>query len=378
MAEKKEQFEVDLTIKEAKSDDVVKQMEENNQLEANQIILTQSGTEVPAMPVGSIFVSAIPLTDARVHILDGSTISQTGIYETFANLIKALVSAGNPISCSQSQFNTDVTATGNCGKFVIDDTSGTIRLPKITTFIQGLSDITNIGSSLQAGLPNITGTDRGIASQSFGLSGAFYEKAMSGTGTTYQNSSTDTSYTRTAFDASRSSSIYGKSNTVQPNATQYPYYIVLASGYKSSQVVDIDNIMNEVDSKIASQVNEKISSAINSAIDSTISAYIIAREDSGTQHYRLYSDGTQEYFGVMPSNNNGAGKVTFSHAFKSVDDMCITLTIYANTRDYAFTAHCDVKSTTSIETECFQLIAGGSINHINIGKLSYRVIGPKA
>ena len=246
MAKKKEQFEVDLTIKEAKSDDVVKQMEENNQLEANQIILTQSGTEVPAMPVGSIFVSAIPLTDVRVHLLDGSTISQTGIYETFANLIKALVSSGQPISCTQAQFDADVTATGNCGKFVIDNGAGTIRLPKITTFIQGLSSITNIGSSLSAGLPNITGTDRGVASQSFGLSGAFYEKSMSGTGTVYQDATTDTSYSRTAFDASRSSAIYGKSSTVQPNATQYPYYIVLASGYKSSQVVDVDNVMDEI------------------------------------------------------------------------------------------------------------------------------------
>ena len=214
-----------------------------------KLVKVAGGTEGFSLPIGSIFSSAIPLNDASVHLLDGSLISQTGLYKTFADLIKSLVADGHNISCSETEFNNNVSATGNCGKFVINNTAGTIRLPKITTFIQGLSNITNIGSSLSAGLPNITGTDRAIASQSFGLSGAFYEKALSGTGAFYQDVSTDTSYTRTAFDASRSNSIYGNSTTVQPPATQYPYYIVLAVGYKPSQIVEMDNIVSDVNLK---------------------------------------------------------------------------------------------------------------------------------
>lgn len=203
-----------------------------------------------SLPVGTIFPSAIPLTDASVHLLDGSTISQTGVYQEFAELLKSLISAGYNISCSQSEFDSAVSSTGNCGRFVIDNTYNTIRLPKITRFIQGLSNMIDIGKSFEAGLPNITGTDRGVASQSYGLSGAFYEKAMSGTGTVYQNSSTDTSYTRTGFDASRSSSIYGNSNTVQPQSTSFPYYIVLANGFVSDVKLDVDNIMTEVNNKM--------------------------------------------------------------------------------------------------------------------------------
>ena len=81
------------------------------------------------------------------------------------------------------------------------------------------------------------------------ISGAFENNTTSGSMYFSSDQTTSTSNngwsTRVNFDASKSNSIYGNSTTVQPRATQYPYYIVLASGYKSSQVVDIDNIMNE-------------------------------------------------------------------------------------------------------------------------------------
>lgn len=206
------------------------------------------------LPIGSIFPSAIPQTDARVHLLDGSTISQTGVYADFANLIKNLVSSGYNISCSETEFNNDVTSTGNCGKFVINNTNGTIRLPKITRFIQGLSDITNIGKSLGAGLPNITGQ----ISRSDGYPLINIVKSQSGAllpinaTTNYSNQTQSGSAERPqgiSFDASKSSSIYGNSTTVQPQSTQYPYYIVLASGYKSTEVVNFDNILSELNNK---------------------------------------------------------------------------------------------------------------------------------
>ena len=86
------------------------------------------------LPVGTIFASAIPLTDSSVHLLDGTTIAQNGIYQEFAMLLKSLVSAGYNISCSQEDFDNAVSLTGNCGKFVIDNDANTIRLPKITRF----------------------------------------------------------------------------------------------------------------------------------------------------------------------------------------------------------------------------------------------------
>lgn len=245
-----------------KSEEILNEMEDKGQLEPLTEYYTSDDDKDKAvnyfMPVGSIFISAIPQNDARVHLLDGSTIMQNGVYEDFANLIKTIDGYGiDPISCTQEEFDADVLATGNCGKFVIDDDAGTIRLPKITTFVQGLTDISNIGSSLSAGLPNIEGSmvrsDKAYP-LIFGYNQNFIEKgALSANWQTCSNqvdSSTGaTSGKRSVgfnFDASKSNSIYGNSDTVQPNATQYPYYIVLASGYKSSEVIDIDNIVNDI------------------------------------------------------------------------------------------------------------------------------------
>ena len=108
-----------------------------------------------------------------------------------------------------------------------------------------------------------------------------------------------------------------------------------------------------------------------------VAVYVVASEDSDSQHYRLYSNGIQEYFGIMASNNSGAGKTTFSHAFKSTATMCILLTPFAGTNSASIVAHCDVKSTTSIETECFEVLSS-KISHASVSQLSYRVIGPKA
>lgn len=250
----------ELVINEAESEEIV---EKQTDLTPNQIIVTptgESGIDYYGLPVGSIFASAIPVVDARAHLLDGSLITQSGIYAEFATLIKTLVSSGQPISCTQAEFTADVARTGNCGKFVIDDANNAIRLPKITTFIQGLGSIADIGKSFDAGLPNITGQfqARNIGNNNtiatypdLYNSGAFTYEGLTGAtwanGGTSQSNSTPNSLM--SFDASNSNNIYGNSSTVQPNATQFPYYIVLASGYKQQSQLDVDNIMNEVNKK---------------------------------------------------------------------------------------------------------------------------------
>lgn len=243
-------------VNEVESDDKLSKISQEQTLEPNQIFVTKDGIisdNAVGLPIGAIFASAIPITDARVHLLDGSYISRNGVYQEFATLIKSLVASGQNISCSETQFDEDVSKTGNCGKFVITN-NGTIRLPKITTFIQGLSSIANIGSSFSAGLPNITGEisrsdEYPLINMVKSQSGALSPIDRT---TTYGNQTQGGSSTRPqgiSFDASKSNSIYGNSTTVQPNATQFPYYIVLASGYKSKKSLNIDNIMNEVNSK---------------------------------------------------------------------------------------------------------------------------------
>ena len=231
----------------------------------------ESASLPTGLPIGSIITSAVPLTDASVHLLDGSTVSQTGIYADFVTYLKSQISAGYDLSCTQTEFDNDVQSTGNCGKFVIDDTAGTIRLPKITRFIQGLSSINDIGKSISAGLPNITGTFGTASHKSFRLySGAF------GDGGTHQDSrsiSDDGERCVYKFDANSGSSvrdIYGNSSTVQPQATQYPYYIVLTNSVKTDIVVDIDNVtteLNNISHELTNRVSKTDYNALGDFVD---------------------------------------------------------------------------------------------------------------
>ena len=78
--------------------------------------------------------------------------------------------------------------------------------------LQGVSGSQVAGATVEAGLPNITGEFRTVNSGN--LSGAFYNTTTTTANWLYGNGN----LRNVIFDASRSSSIYGKSSTVQPPA----------------------------------------------------------------------------------------------------------------------------------------------------------------
>ena len=220
-----------------------------------------SGTGSSSLPIGSIFTSALPQTDAGVHLLDGSIIALNGVYKDFVNLFKTLMNSGYNLTCEQKEYDDFVTLTGSCGKFVLDEVNNTLRLPKITTFIQGLTDLTNIGKTVEAGLPNITGVGYDATVNSTD-STKVEEVNNSADGAIYCDPITDSryyfayaaanvgsQYARLGFDASRSNEIYGNSETVQPPSIKYPYYIVLANTIKTNVEVNIDNVVNDLNNK---------------------------------------------------------------------------------------------------------------------------------
>lgn len=212
------------------------------------------------LPLGMIVSSTIHLNDSRLVPLNGTVISQEGAYSQFVTWLKTQMTIPNAVpTCSLSDYSIDIATTGQCGKFVINDTEETItsgnysvpaksiKVPTITKFIEGLTSISDIGSALSAGLPNITGAVTQIAVYNFGASGAF---SGASTGESYGRGGTSSSpHYRIAFDANSGAQvkgIYGNSNTVQPQAVKYPYYIVVATGIKTDVEVDIDNVMADI------------------------------------------------------------------------------------------------------------------------------------
>lgn len=197
--------------------------------------------------IGEIIQSTIPLSDAGLHLLDGALISGSGSYADFVAYMAGLVSNYPDCFCSESDWQTSVTNYGVCGKFVYDSVNNTVRLPKITGFTEGATDVTALGDLIEAGLPNITGTigDRIEASTNPTATGAFYVTTTSGGGEGNGNYR----YFGMGIDASLSNPIYGNSTTVQPQAIKVLYYIVIATSTKTDIEVDIDEIATDLNGK---------------------------------------------------------------------------------------------------------------------------------
>ena len=219
--------------------------------------------------IGEIVSSAIPLTDAGLHLLDGSLLSGTGIYAEFVNYIGDLVSTYPDIFCSESDWQTTNSTYGACGKFVYTSASGdnpaTVRIPKITNILEGTTDLTALGDLVASGLPqhthtrgtmNITGTFEASDDNENGTvtTGAFYTYATNGVTATGPFAEK-----MIAFDASRtwsgstSNAYYAYTTTdttkVQPQTIKCLYYIVIASLTKTEIEVDIDEIATDLNGK---------------------------------------------------------------------------------------------------------------------------------
>jgi len=244
--------------------------------------------------IGQVLPSILPISDYGLHLLDGAVIDGTGIYSSFYSYIAGLVSTYPNLFISEADWQTAVTTYGVCGKFVYDSVNQTIRLPKITGIIEGTTDVTALGDLVQAGLPNITGgmSPTGLAGVSLSY-GAFYDEISN---VTDYNAGTREGYgVRWGFNAARSSSIYGNSNTVQPQTIKVYYYIVIANSYQTPTGVQI--------SKVATDLNGKVN--LNSSWGAPSDNYVDLSAVSG-QYYTASADGCFILWGTNTNANSSS------------------------------------------------------------------------
>ena len=269
--------------------------------------------------IGEIVASTMPLTDAGLHLLDGGVIQGGGAYNDFVTYIAGLVSSYPDLFCSEADWQTAITNYGVCGKFVYTSGSpATVRLPKITGFVEGTTDITALGDLIEAGLPNITG-DAGANDNSGYGTGAFYKNSV---GNTYTWSNTG-SYNKLSFDASRSSSIYGNSTTVQPQSIKVLYYIVIATSTKTNIEVDID--------EIATDLNGKVDKANLATCHVVVETY-----KSGDSWYRVYDDDWVEQGGYIVYPSAAAQTINLLKPYTVADYTILTgLNYTTNTSCYS-------------------------------------------
>lgn len=277
-----------------------------------------SGVAYPVEPsrnIGQIIQSTIPLTDAGLHLLDGSLINGSGIYNAFVDYIASIYDASANYFCTEAQWQTAVTTYGVCGKFVYDSVNNTVRLPKVTGFIEGASGVANLGDLTEAGLPNITGRINRFVTDNSSLSGCF-EDAEGSKWLAWNGGGNYGDYTAT-LNASLSSSIYGNSNTVQPQSIKVLYYIVIATTTKTEIEVDIDEIATDLNGKAdVDLTNATPTSNFATALNTVGIKTVVETYVNGASWYRVYSDGWCEQGGYA---GNGISSVSFLKVFANTD-----------------------------------------------------------
>lgn len=279
--------------------------------------------------IGEIVASTLPLTDAGLHLLDGSLIQGDGIYSQFVTYISGLVSDYPNLFTTESNWQSSITSYDVCGKFVYDSINNTVRLPKITGIVEGTTDLTALGDLVRAGLPEIVSNGahthtRGTMEIKGSLNNSasdecFYKNTATASGCivaknatsshrgTNSNSGTTTrgfefqaskNWTgATSSDGSHSHTFNGitTTSTVQPQTIKVLYYIVIANSTKTSIQVDIDEIATDFNGKA------------DVDLSNCTKPYIVETYKNGASWYRIYSDGWCEQGGYVAT----AGSVTY-------------------------------------------------------------------
>lgn len=139
----------------------------------------------------------------------------------------------------KSAVDTYFDSTGIADFYGIDEENERVFLPRNKWFMQLTTDTSDVNKFNAPGLPNITGSAGGEGICKFTSSGAMYLTSNTYPGGGHTNSATSYNIN---FNASRSSSIYGNSNTVQPSSSNKLLYYVVGNTEIEEAATDITQI----------------------------------------------------------------------------------------------------------------------------------------
>ena len=199
---------------------------------------------------------------------------------------------------------------GFCPFYSSGDGSTNFRTPKFAPYQQIAMGVTQATTYHKAGLPNIRGEHDGNPwiSEASGCFEYVSSKKIVPAG---QQSATY----GVRFNASKSSSVYGRSSTVQTESHEWVVCVVAYGIATNVGSVDIQNVMSAVNAVQASvtEVEGKISSKLE---DSTVYITETWKSTDGNSRYHKWSDGFIEQWGLLNGSGDG-GTVTFPKRFSN-------------------------------------------------------------
>lgn len=199
---------------------------------------------------------------------------------------------------------------GYCPYYSQGDGSTTFRTPKFAPFMQIAIAGSSAGKYHKAGLPNIKGTFNAsqLTDGSDSASGALI--VGGGVSRPTPGSASDDSQNGFSFDASKSNVIYGRSSTVQPELNEWMICVVVAGQATNLGSVDMADVLTTV-----AQVQADVSQ-VQADVDAIPrpNAYVTKTWRSGTEWYRVWSDGWIEQGG-----HGTGGTCTFNKSFSNTN-----------------------------------------------------------
>ena len=181
----------------------------------------------------------------------------------FPDLYDTYLVGGKLLTTTYTAYAAQVALTGNCGMFALDTVNQKFKVPllKDGDSITQASSAAELGKSVKAGLPNLTGEFPYNNSLQRG-SGALYQKTAQVAQAYGIGASSGSMSYAVGFDASRSSSIYGNSTTVTDEQVRLRHFVVVASAQNNASVFDWSNYM----AALAGKANVDLGNVTNNAI----------------------------------------------------------------------------------------------------------------
>lgn len=202
-----------------------------------------------SLPTGFILPAVGKIDDERFSLLDGKTLSKQGTYGAFCVKVEEQVQASNWFACSEEEYNADLLAYGQCGKFVIG--TDYVRIPTITRFIGATITLSEIGKTYKESLPSIK-----VKTTGSGNSNSMWHKNLTvdktglargdGEKVGANGSSSEISSILTSAD----NPVYQDGAKVQPDHTKFPYYMVISTEGQTAEVqIDINKVYEDLNLK---------------------------------------------------------------------------------------------------------------------------------
>lgn len=213
----------------------------DNTAEWNMMKLAETG-----IPLGFEYFSINPNVPLGSLPLIGGTYSRT-LYKDLWAWVQTQTGYLKTESEWTILFNKN---NGNVPFYSSGDGSTTFRVPSLKCWVKSGSSISEVGSYLEAGLPNITGkfgVDSSFASNGSSLFiGAFAYHTDNYSKNGINGSSGGGSYDA-SFDASRSNFIYGASDTVQPPSVVGLWLVKAFSVISNVGNKDLQSVITRMD-----------------------------------------------------------------------------------------------------------------------------------